>query len=119
MRRVLGQLLAMMIIIFTACSSISSEESGSRKKINNSDEKYTNRELILKMQASLTSEKEHFYEEIHSFMKKKYQETAEQKENDVPKLPNLEIAQVASKRFGITTNEANEIFLNMEASMSP
>lgn len=102
--------LAMILILLTACSFNVTEgyETGL-----NGDEKYTNEEIMDKMQSSLTSEREHLYEEVHTFMRKKYNEPSNKEEEIASK-----IAEVTSEKFGITTTEANEIYLNMEESLS-
>jgi hypothetical protein len=58
--------------------------------------------------------KEQERQEIYSFMKEKYDELTNYGENYVPEIHDQQVAELASKKFGITVEEAKQIYTDME-----
>ncbi|WHY79033.1 hypothetical protein QNH20_07855 [Neobacillus sp. WH10] len=53
-------------------------------------------------------------EAIYSFMKQKYDELTNNGENYDPEVHDQQIAELANKKFGITVQEAKDIYVDME-----
>lgn len=59
-------------------------------------------------------EKERFEKEVYQYMKDAYNQITNFGDNYVPEIHDPQVAELASKQFGISTSEAGSIYVKME-----